>query len=323
MSSMNVGPSASGGSVRTRTRVWSITLRLTLLYVASTGLLLLLAAGFLYWALQRSLDARDHALLVSKLQVLRLLLREQPQATDVLTNEIEHEASASPLRYFMRILDDDKRVLIETPGMKELLPLSVFPAPLASAPAQPSEVTDKVGHHGTFLLLSARTVLGGPEPATRIVQVALDVASDLALLTGDSLLIRRAVSNLLANALRNTPEGGHIRISVGPAANRWLEIRVQDTGCGIAAEHLPRIFDRFYRVDKARSQPAAGTGLGLAIVQSLLRLHAVPPASRVPWVKARPSPCGSRRFPWDRPTVSAARSSKSDSGVTFSTGSNP
>jgi two-component system, OmpR family, heavy metal sensor histidine kinase CusS len=86
----------------------------------------------------------------------------------------------------------------------------------------------------------------------------------------DPSLFRRAVSNLVDNALRFTPDNGKIQISVATHNNR-REISVNDTGCGIAAEHLPRVFDRFYRIDPSRS--SYGAGLGLALVKSIVDLH--------------------------------------------------
>jgi len=86
----------------------------------------------------------------------------------------------------------------------------------------------------------------------------------------DPVLFGRAVSNLVDNAVHFTSDGGRITISLTTNRNK-AEITVQDTGCGIAAEHLPRIFDRFYRADASRS--SEGTGLGLALVKSIADLH--------------------------------------------------
>jgi two-component system heavy metal sensor histidine kinase CusS len=86
----------------------------------------------------------------------------------------------------------------------------------------------------------------------------------------DPVLFGRAISNLVDNAVRFTPEGGRITISLATNAE-GAEIVVTDTGCGIAAEHIPRVFDRFYRVDPSRS--SEGTGLGLALVKSIADLH--------------------------------------------------
>jgi two-component system heavy metal sensor histidine kinase CusS len=89
----------------------------------------------------------------------------------------------------------------------------------------------------------------------------------------DPVLFRQAVSNLLSNALTHTPRGGRVSVSVNPSAAGGLEVAIADTGCGIAPEHLPRLFDRFYRADPARSHHPHGAGLGLAIVKSIMTLH--------------------------------------------------
>lgn len=86
----------------------------------------------------------------------------------------------------------------------------------------------------------------------------------------DPVLFGRAVSNLVDNAVRFTPDGGRIAISLETNGDE-AEISVEDTGCGIAAEHISRVFDRFYRVDASRS--SEGTGLGLALVKSIADLH--------------------------------------------------
>ena len=89
----------------------------------------------------------------------------------------------------------------------------------------------------------------------------------------DRSMFRQAVSNLLSNALRHTPAGGNVSVAAHNNAHGDAMIVVTDSGPGIAAEHQPRVFDRFYRVDHGRSRQSAGAGLGLAIVQSIMRLH--------------------------------------------------
>jgi len=86
----------------------------------------------------------------------------------------------------------------------------------------------------------------------------------------DPILFNRAISNLVDNALRFTAEGGEIQISIGDL-DGGTEVSVRDSGSGIAPEHLPHVFDRFYRADKSRS--SAGTGLGLSLVKSIVDLH--------------------------------------------------
>ena len=86
----------------------------------------------------------------------------------------------------------------------------------------------------------------------------------------DPILFNRALGNLLDNALRFTAEHGSIHITLSKR-NSDLEVAVSDTGSGIAPEHLPRVFDRFYRAESSRSSD--GAGLGLALVKSIVDLH--------------------------------------------------
>jgi two-component system phosphate regulon sensor histidine kinase PhoR len=93
--------------------------------------------------------------------------------------------------------------------------------------------------------------------------------------------LRQIMINLLSNAITYTPEGGHIKVIVQPFSigneismeNEKVRIIVKDTGMGIPKKDIPRIFERFYRVDKARSRSSGGTGLGLSIVKHLVELH--------------------------------------------------
>jgi two-component system heavy metal sensor histidine kinase CusS len=88
----------------------------------------------------------------------------------------------------------------------------------------------------------------------------------------DRALLRRALSNLVANALQYTPAGGAVRVAIfQDGASTGIE--VHDTCAGIESQHLGRLFDRFYRVDEARSSYPDGTGLGLSIVRSIMALH--------------------------------------------------
>src|SRR5208283_2167868 len=88
----------------------------------------------------------------------------------------------------------------------------------------------------------------------------------------DRTLLQRAVGNLVSNALAHTPRGGAVVLGTNTDSST-ICIEVSDTGVGIPAEALPRVFDRFFRVDSSRSQGSGGTGLGLAIVQSIALLH--------------------------------------------------
>ncbi len=91
----------------------------------------------------------------------------------------------------------------------------------------------------------------------------------------DSELLRRALANLVDNAARHTPAGGHIDLTVRESAGQGTEIEVRDNGSGINAENLPRVFERFYRSEKSSDEThvMSGFGLGLAIVKSIMDLH--------------------------------------------------
>jgi len=89
---------------------------------------------------------------------------------------------------------------------------------------------------------------------------------------GDKERLREVMSNLIDNAIKYNKEGGNVVVSTTPQEDKVI-VEVADTGTGIAGEHLPRIFERFYRVDKDRSREVGGTGLGLAIVKHIVDAH--------------------------------------------------
>lgn len=89
----------------------------------------------------------------------------------------------------------------------------------------------------------------------------------------DRLLVQRAVSNLLSNAIRHTPAGGEVKLLTAHDDNGAVTVSVSNPGYGIPREHLDRIFDRFYRIDSSRDSSHEGVGLGLAIVRSIMVLH--------------------------------------------------
>ena len=88
----------------------------------------------------------------------------------------------------------------------------------------------------------------------------------------DRTLMQRAVSNLVSNAVAHTPPGGAVTLAASSKGSA-VHIEVSDTGLGIPPEALPKVFDRFFRLDSSRSQASGGTGLGLAIVQGIMLLH--------------------------------------------------
>ncbi len=89
---------------------------------------------------------------------------------------------------------------------------------------------------------------------------------------GDQLKLRQLLVNLLTNAIRYTPAGGKVHLTL-KNVDSGVEVAIADTGIGIPAEDIPKIFDRFYRADKARSRQYGGSGLGLSIVKSIVDAH--------------------------------------------------
>lgn len=443
-------------------RSWSIASRLTLLYTLSACGLLTLMAGFLYWALARNFVQDDQEFLTDKIHVLRTIVWERSDDPAAFVEELQWEGAARQVeKYYARLLDSHSRTLLETPGMRDLMAASAFPAPAAALDPPEQSAKWRSPRGPTYLLMSAWAETKRTGEAPRLLQVALDISADEVLLadyrrmlavmllvgivcsagcgvavtrkglrplhaittaaqritashlheriapagwpreltalavgfdemldrlenaftrlgqfsadlahelrtpinnlTGEAevvlswqrtaeeyrqvlesnleeyarltrmiesllflaraenphttierlpfdarkaldavrefyeamaeeqgvevicqgeacvyaspMLFRRAVSNLLSNALYYTPHGGQITLAVTQAEDRSMVVRIRDTGCGIAPEHLPKLFDRFYRVDPARSHHPQGTGLGLAIVESIMELH--------------------------------------------------
>ncbi|WP_059171375.1 two-component system histidine kinase PnpS [Bacillus sp. FJAT-27445] len=114
-------------------------------------------------------------------------------------------------------------------------------------------------------------ILDGKASEKRIDLVIHPIPDDLEI-EGDSFRIRQVLINLLTNAITYTPMDGRVELTVRDAGKRIVMV-VRDTGIGIEEEEIPRIFERFYRVDRARTRNSGGTGLGLAIVKHIVEAH--------------------------------------------------
>jgi signal transduction histidine kinase len=123
-------------------------------------------------------------------------------------------------------------------------------------------------------LVAAREAAASAADVAVAKGVRIDVVpgDGAATLRADLTALGQILANLIENAVRYTPSGGSVTVESRREAD-GVRVSVRDTGIGIAAEHLPRIFERFYRVDPARSRDAGGTGLGLAIVRHLVEAH--------------------------------------------------
>ena len=119
------------------------------------------------------------------------------------------------------------------------------------------------------------------------VEVTTEIAADLPQIRADAAALARALGHLVENAVKFTPQGGHVTVTARlvqpsplppgpPAPRQFVELAVRDTGIGIPSEAIPRIFERFYQVDSSSTRQHGGTGLGLAIVKRILDAHAAP-----------------------------------------------
>jgi len=122
----------------------------------------------------------------------------------------------------------------------------------------------------------ARGVLSGLTPLANERSIALELVlpgAEPPPVAVDAGRIRQVLTNLLANALRYTPQRGRVQVAVEQAAPEWVEVQVSDNGPGIRPEDLPHVFDRFYRGDRARTRDGGGAGLGLAIAKQWVEAH--------------------------------------------------
>lgn len=159
------------------------------------------------------------------------------------------------------ILDDETQRLERLIGdLLELSRLEDGGFSLALAEASVAEL---------FARVTARHERLGAE---RGVTLTCEVGDGATLVRGDAARLEQALQNLAANALRHTPAGGTITLESRRAADRVV-LSVGDTGVGIAPDHLPHVFDRFYKADEARRGTTGGSGLGLSIVKAIVERH--------------------------------------------------
>ncbi len=122
-------------------------------------------------------------------------------------------------------------------------------------------------------LVEATALVARERAETAGVTLTTQNGADAGVVRVDRVRMAQVLDNLAVNAIRHTPAGGRIILSAGRRDATTIELTVTDTGEGIAAEHLPHLFERFYRVDSARDRRHGGSGVGLAICRALVQAH--------------------------------------------------
>lgn len=175
--------------------------------------------------------------------------------------EAVHEGVMEPsLETFEIIRDEAERLDSLIEDLRTLSRADAGELPIEFQPVSPARLLERV------------QAIYKPRAAQKNIGVSLHLGSDLPEISADQGRMVQVLSNLVDNALLYTPEGGQISLSAH-VVNKDLEIRVQDTGPGIAGNELERVFERFYRSDPSRQRNEGGSGLGLAIARSIVEKH--------------------------------------------------
>lgn len=179
-------------------------------------------------------------------------------AETLLGGVVKDEETA---RSFLQIIFDESDRLNRLIGdILELSKIESRRVPLLFSPVELDSFVVK-----TFTLLEA-------EASRKGIQLVKNIEPGL-YVEADEDRLRQIMMNLLSNGINYTSEGGRVTVSIQAKDHDHIRIQIIDTGIGIPKKDLPRIFERFYRVDKARSRSSGGTGLGLSIVKHLVELH--------------------------------------------------
>ncbi|MDQ0114285.1 two-component system histidine kinase PnpS [Paenibacillus harenae] len=179
-------------------------------------------------------------------------------AETLLGGVVKDEETA---RSFLQIIFDESDRLNRLIGdILELSKIESRRVPLIFSPIELDSFVSK-----TVTLLES-------EAARKNIKLHMQIEPGL-YMEADEDRLRQIMMNLLANGINYTPEGGRVSIKVHARGEEYIHFQISDSGIGIPKKDLPRIFERFYRVDKARSRSSGGTGLGLSIVKHLVELH--------------------------------------------------
>jgi two-component system heavy metal sensor histidine kinase CusS len=223
---------------RARRRPWSVATRLTIWYAISAFSLVAVATGLLYWVLIRNLDRADDRLLADKARVIGAMLLNRPHDDAAIRQEVEEAWKArQDTQVYVRVLDAHGDITAETPGMREVLPVNVFPAPVAD----PGEGRDvQTDDDRTFRILTVRTMHDSPTEAPSLMQVGTDRSHEFELLAS----YRRYWFSVLAAAFGLCSLVGHqiARRGIQPVrdiTNTARRIRAANLSERLTAEGLP------------------------------------------------------------------------------------
>ncbi|MGO4346003.1 two-component system histidine kinase PnpS [Paenibacillus sp. MCAF9] len=179
-------------------------------------------------------------------------------AETLLGGAVNDEETA---RSFLQIIFDESDRLNRLIGdILELSKIESRRVPLVFSPVE----VDTFVHKSIKLMES--------EAVRKRIELSMNIEPGL-YVEADEDRLRQIIMNLLSNGINYTPEGGRVSLKVEALGDDHIRIQISDSGIGIPKKDLPRIFERFYRVDKARSRSSGGTGLGLSIVKHLVELH--------------------------------------------------
>lgn len=226
-------------------------------------------------------DGHDSGMLVVLTDVTRLRHLEQVRRDFVANVSHELRTPVTAIQGFVQTLRDEdatgsaderRRFLdILTRQAERLGAIIEDLLTLSKLDQQSERATIRLENAPVWRVLAGAVENYAAEVTRKGIVLTIDCPEDL-MAQANPPLLEHAVANLVENAVRYSDTGGSVRVEAAEEHGE-IVVRVRDTGCGIAAEHLPRLFERFYRVDKARSRKEGGTGLGLAIVNHIAQVH--------------------------------------------------
>jgi two-component system phosphate regulon sensor histidine kinase PhoR len=209
---------------------------------------------------QRRTDTVRREFVANVSHELRTPLTSVRALAEALSSGAAQDREAGP-RFLGRIIAEIDRLALLVNDLLDLSAIESGSAKLEMEPVPVGDVIDDVLTKFRPMADSRKIVLTGNSPSALPLRAWADRGR-----------VTQALANLVDNAIKYSPDGGTVTVE-GESRNGMVGISVADTGIGIAPEHLPRIFERFYRVDRSRSRVLGGTGLGLSIVKHIATSH--------------------------------------------------